>query len=92
VILGLLAGVKWYIWAVFSVRTIGVGGGWRTATMVMMGGALGGLEAYVLPTKARDSGRISMGSISGDHEFSVTEHIFAFELTHGTTNVFCRSS
>jgi H+/Cl- antiporter ClcA len=53
VILGVLL-VKWFIWAV----SLGSGtSGGVLAPLLMMGGALGGLEAMFLPNEARDFGR-----------------------------------
>lgn len=85
VILGVLI-VKWFIWAV----SLGSGtSGGVLAPLLMMGGALGGLEAMFLP----DGGAgfwplISMGAILGGTMRSpFTSVVFAFELTHDA-NVF----
>src|SRR5258708_6081943 len=80
VILGVLL-VKWFIWAV----SLGSGtSGGVLAPLLMMGGALGGLEARFLP----DYGAgfwplISMGAIMGGTMRSpLTGVIFVLELTH----------
>jgi CIC family chloride channel protein len=80
VIAGILL-VKWIIWSV----SLGSGtSGGILAPLLMMGGALGGLEAMVLP----DEGvgfwpLISMGAILGGTMRSpFTGAIFALELTH----------
>ncbi|HXJ46071.1 MAG TPA: chloride channel protein [Candidatus Dormibacteraeota bacterium] len=85
VILGVLL-VKWFIWAV----SLGSGtSGGVLAPLLMMGGALGGIEALVLP----DVGAgfwplISMGAIlAGTMRSPLTGIVFAFELTHDP-NVF----
>jgi len=85
VILGVLL-VKWFIWAV----SLGSGtSGGVLAPLLMMGGALGGVEALVLP----DVGAgfwplISMGAIlAGTMRSPLTGIVFAFELTHDP-NVF----
>jgi chloride channel protein, CIC family len=85
VILGVLV-VKWFIWAV----SLGSGtSGGVVAPLLMMGGALGGLEAMFLP----DAGAgfwplISMGAVlGGTMRAPFTSVIFAFELTHDA-NVF----
>ena len=80
VILGVLL-VKWFIWAV----SLGSGtSGGVLAPLLMMGGALGGLEAMVLPNEG--SGfwpLISMGAILGGTMRSpFTGVVFALELTH----------
>src|SRR5579859_4426995 len=80
VILGVLL-VKWFIWAV----SLGSGtSGGVLAPLLMMGGALGGLEAMFLPNEG--SGfwpLISMGAILGGTMRSpFTSIVFAFELTH----------
>src|SRR5579864_2332788 len=85
VILGVLL-VKWFIWAV----SLGSGtSGGVLAPLLMMGGALGGLEAMFLPNEG--SGfwpLISMGAILGGTMRSpFTSIVFAFELTHDA-NVF----
>ena len=85
VILGVLF-VKWFIWAV----SLGSGtSGGVLAPLLMMGGALGGLEAMFLPNEG--SGfwpLISMGAILGGTMRSpFTSIVFAFELTHDA-NVF----
>ena len=85
VILGVLF-VKWFIWSV----SLGSGtSGGVLAPLLMMGGALGGLEAMFLPNEG--SGfwpLISMGAILGGTMRSpFTSIVFAFELTHDA-NVF----
>ena len=85
VILGVLL-VKWFIWAV----SLGSGtSGGVLAPLLMMGGALGGLEAMFLPNEG--SGfwpLVSMGAILGGTMRSpFTSIVFAFELTHDA-NVF----
>ncbi len=85
VILGVLL-VKWFIWAV----SLGSGtSGGVLAPLLMMGGALGGLEAMFLPNEGAGFWPlISMGAILGGTMRSpFTSIIFAFELTHDT-NVF----
>jgi CBS domain-containing protein len=80
VILGVLL-VKWFIWAV----SLGSGtSGGVLAPLLMMGGALGGLEAMILP----DAGLgfwplISMGAtLGGTMRSPFTGVIFVVELTH----------
>ena len=85
VILGVLL-VKWFIWAV----SLGSGtSGGVLAPLLMMGGALGGLEAMVLPNEGAGFWPlISMGAILGGTMRSpFTSIVFAFELTHDP-NVF----
>src|SRR6266478_6139636 len=85
VILGVLL-VKWFIWAV----SLGSGtSGGVLAPLLMMGGALGGLEAMFLPNEGAGFWPlISMGAILGGTMRSpFTSIIFAFELTHDA-NVF----
>ncbi len=85
VILGVLL-VKWFIWAV----SLGSGtSGGVLAPLLMMGGALGGLEAMFLPNEgAGFLPLISMGAILGGTMRSpFTSIVFAFELTHDA-NVF----
>jgi CIC family chloride channel protein len=85
VILGILL-VKWFIWAV----SLGSGtSGGVLAPLLMMGGALGGLEAMFLPNEGAGFWPlISMGAILGGTMRSpFTSIIFAFELTHDA-NVF----
>jgi len=84
-ILGVLP-VKWLIWAV----SLGSGtSGGVLAPLLMMGGALGGLEAMFLPNEGAGFWPlISMGAILGGTMRSpFTSIIFAFELTHDA-NVF----
>ncbi len=84
-ILGVLL-VKWFIWAV----SLGSGtSGGVLAPLLMMGGALGGLEAMFLPNEGAGFWPlISMGAILGGTMRSpFTSIIFAFELTHDA-NVF----
>jgi CIC family chloride channel protein len=85
VILGVLL-VKWFIWA-FSLGS-GTSGG-VLAPLLMMGGALGGLEAMFLPNEGAGFWPlISMGAILGGTMRSpFTSIVFAFELTHDA-NVF----
>ena len=80
VILGVLL-VKSFIWA-FSLGS-GTSGG-VLAPLLMMGGALGGLEAMVLPNEGAGFWPlISMGAILGGTMRSpFTGIVFAFELTH----------
>jgi chloride channel protein, CIC family len=80
VILGVLL-VKWFIWA-FSLGS-GTSGG-VLAPLLMMGGALGGLEAMFLPhAGAGFWPLISMGAVlAGTMRAPLTGVIFAFELTH----------
>ncbi|MGH9676174.1 MAG: chloride channel protein, partial [Candidatus Acidiferrum sp.] len=85
VILGVLI-VKWFIWAV----SLGSGtSGGVLAPLLMMGGALGGLEAMFLPNEGVGFWPlISMGAILGGTMRSpFTSIVFAFELTHDA-NVF----
>jgi len=85
VILGVLL-VKWFIWAV----SLGSGtSGGVLAPLLMMGGALGGLEAMFLPNEGAGFWPlVSMGAILGGTMRSpFTSIIFAFELTHDA-NVF----
>jgi CIC family chloride channel protein len=85
VILGVLL-VKWFIWAV--ALGSGTSGG-VLAPLLMMGGALGGLEAMFLPNEGAGFWPlISMGAILGGTMRSpFTSIVFAFELTHDA-NVF----
>ncbi len=85
VILGVLL-VKWFIWAV----SLGSGtSGGVLAPLLMMGGALGGLEAMFLPNEGAGFWPlISMGAIlGGTMRTPFTSIVFAFELTHDA-NVF----
>jgi CIC family chloride channel protein len=85
VILGVLL-VKWFIWAV----SLGSGtSGGVLAPLLMMGGALGGLEAMFLPNEGMGFWPlISMGAVLGGTMRSpFTSIVFAFELTHDA-NVF----
>ena len=85
VILGVLL-VKWFIWAV----SLGSGtSGGVLAPLLMMGGALGGLEAMFLPNEGAGFWPlVSMGAILGGTMRSpFTRIVFAFELTHDA-NVF----
>jgi H+/Cl- antiporter ClcA len=85
VILGVLL-VKWFIWAV----SLGSGtSGGVLAPLLMMGGALGGLEAMFLPNEGAGFWPlISMGAIlGGTMRAPLTSIVFAFELTHDA-NVF----
>jgi H+/Cl- antiporter ClcA/CBS domain-containing protein len=85
IILGVLI-VKWFIWAV----SLGSGtSGGVLAPLLMMGGALGGLEAMFLPNEGAGFWPlISMGAILGGTMRSpFTSIVFAFELTHDA-NVF----
>jgi CIC family chloride channel protein len=85
VILGVLL-VKWFIWAV----SLGSGtSGGVLAPLLMMGGALGGLEAMFLPNEGAGFWPlISMGAVLGGTMRSpFTSMVFAFELTHDA-NVF----
>jgi len=80
VILGVLL-VKWFIWAV----SLGSGtSGGVLAPLLMMGGALGGLEALMLPNEGAGFWPlISMGAIlAGTMRSPLTGIVFAFELTH----------
>ena len=81
--LGLLA-VKWIIWSV----SLGSGtSGGVLAPLLMMGGALGGVMATVLPNEGVGFWPlISMGAILGGTMRSpFTGVIFALELTHDVT-------
>ncbi len=83
VMLGLLA-VKWIIWSV----SLGSGtSGGVLAPLLMMGGALGGVVATVLPNEGAGFWPlISMGAILGGTMRSpFTGVIFALELTHDVT-------
>jgi H+/Cl- antiporter ClcA/CBS domain-containing protein len=85
VILGVLL-VKWFIWAV----SLGSGtSGGVLAPLLMMGAALGGLEAMFLPNEGAGFWPlISMGAVLGGTMRSpFTSIVFAFELTHDG-NVF----
>jgi chloride channel protein, CIC family len=85
VIVGVLL-VKWFIWAV----SLGSGtSGGVLAPLLMMGGALGGLEAMFLPNEGAGFWPlISMGAVLGGTMRSpFTSILFAFELTHDG-NVF----
>jgi CIC family chloride channel protein len=85
VILGVLL-VKWFIWAV----SLGSGtSGGVLAPLLMMGGALGGIEAMFLPYEGAGFWPlISMGAIlGGTMRAPFTSIVFAFELTHDA-NVF----
>ena len=85
VILGVLL-VKWFIWAV----SLGSGtSGGVLAPLLMMGGALGGMEAMFLPNEGAGFWPlISMGAVLGGTMRSpFTSIVFAFELTHDG-NVF----
>src|SRR5262244_404400 len=80
VILGVLL-VKWFIWAV----SLGSGtSGGVLAPLLMMGGALGGLEAMFFPNEGLGFWPlISMGAIlGGTMRVPFTAVIFALELTH----------
>jgi CIC family chloride channel protein len=80
IILGVLL-VKWFIWAV----SLGSGtSGGVLAPLLMMGGALGGLEAMFLPNEGAGFWPlISMGALlGGTMRAPFTSIIFAFELTH----------
>jgi chloride channel protein, CIC family len=84
-ILGVLL-VKWFIWAI----SLGSGtSGGVLAPLLMMGGALGGLEAMFLPNEGTGFWPlISMGAVLGGTMRSpFTSIVFAFELTHDA-NVF----
>jgi chloride channel protein, CIC family len=83
VMLGLLA-VKWIIWSI----SLGSGtSGGVLAPLLMMGGALGGVMATVLPNEGAGFWPlISMGAILGGTMRSpFTGIIFALELTHDVT-------
>jgi chloride channel protein, CIC family len=80
VIVGILV-VKWLIWSV----SLGSGtSGGVLAPLLMMGGALGGVEAMVLPNEGVGFWPlVSMGAILGGTMRSpFTGVIFALELTH----------
>ena len=80
VILGVLL-VKWFIWAV----SLGSGtSGGVLAPMLMMGGALGGLEAMFLPNEGLGFWPlVSMAAVmGGTMRAPLMSIIFAFELTH----------
>jgi len=80
VILGILL-VKWFIWAV----SLGSGtSGGVLAPLLMMGGALGGLEAMFLPNEGAGFwSLVSMGAVlGGTMRAPFMSIIFAFELTH----------
>jgi CIC family chloride channel protein len=80
VILGVLL-VKWFIWAV----SLGSGtSGGVLAPLLMMGGALGGLEAMFLPNEGAGFWPlISMAAVlGGTMRAPFTSIVFAFELTH----------
>jgi H+/Cl- antiporter ClcA/CBS domain-containing protein len=80
VILGVLL-VKWFIWAV----SLGSGtSGGVLAPLLMMGGALGGLEAMFLPAEGAGFWPlISMAAVmGGTMRAPLMSIIFAFELTH----------
>jgi chloride channel protein, CIC family len=80
IILGVLL-VKWFIWSV----SLGSGtSGGVLAPLLMMGGALGGLESMILPNEGTGFWPlISMGAILGGTMRSpFTGVIFAVELTH----------
>src|ERR1700730_1541489 len=84
-IIGVLL-VKWFIWAV----SLGSGtSGGVLAPLLMMGGALGGLEAMFLPNEGAGFWPlVSMGAVLGGTMRSpFTSIVFAFELTHDA-NVF----
>jgi CBS domain-containing protein len=83
VIWGILL-VKSFIW-VFSLGS-GTSGG-VLAPLLMMGGALGGLETMILPNEGVGFWPlISMGAILGGTMRSpLTGVVFAFELTHDVT-------
>jgi chloride channel protein, CIC family len=85
VILGILI-VKWFIWAV----SLGSGtSGGVLAPLLMMGGALGGIEAMYLPDQGAGFWPlISMSAVLGSTMGApFTSILFAFELTHDA-NVF----
>jgi chloride channel protein, CIC family len=82
VVFGILL-VKWFIWAV----SLGSGtSGGVLAPLLMMGGALGGLEAMFLPNEGAGFWPlISMAAVlGGTMRAPFTGVIFAFELTHDT--------
>ena len=83
VILGVLL-VKWFIWAV----SLGSGtSGGVLAPLLMMGGALGGLEAMFLPHEGAGFWPlVSMGAtLGGAMRAPFTGIIFAFELTQDSS-------
>src|SRR6516164_2278409 len=85
VILGVLL-VKWFIWAV----SLGSGtSGGVLAPLLMMGGALGGIEAMFLPNEGAGFWPlVSMAAVLGSTmRTPFTSIVFAFELTHDA-NVF----
>jgi chloride channel protein, CIC family len=85
VILGVLI-VKWFIWSV----SLGSGtSGGVLAPLLMMGGALGGLEAMFLPNEGAGFWPLmSMGAmLGGTMRSPFTSIVFAFELTHDA-NIF----
>jgi CIC family chloride channel protein len=85
VILGVLI-VKWFIWSI----SLGSGtSGGVLAPLLMMGGALGGLEAMFLPNEGAGFWPlISMGAmLGGTMRSPFTSIVFAFELTHDA-NIF----
>jgi chloride channel protein, CIC family len=78
--------VKWFIWAV----SLGSGtSGGVLAPLLMMGGALGGLESLYLPNEGAGFWPlVSMGAVLGGTMRSpFTSIVFAFELTHDS-NIF----
>jgi chloride channel protein, CIC family len=82
VVFGILL-VKWFIWAV----SLGSGtSGGVLAPLLMMGGALGGLEAMFLPNEGAGFWPlISMAAVlGGTMRAPFTGVVFAFELTHDT--------
>jgi CIC family chloride channel protein len=83
VILGVLL-VKWFIWAV----SLGSGtSGGVLAPLLMMGGALGGLEAMFLPHEGAGFWPlVSMGAtLGGTMRAPFTSIMFAFELTQDSS-------
>jgi CBS domain-containing protein len=85
VILGVLL-VKWFIWAV----SLGSGtSGGVLAPLLMMGGALGGLEAMFLPAEGAGFWPlISMAAVmGGTMRAPLMAIIFAFELTHDANSL-----
>ena len=83
VILGVLF-AKWFIWAV----SLGSGtSGGVLAPLLMMGGALGGLEAMFLPHEGAGFWPlVSMGAtLGGTMRAPFTSIVFAFELTHDSS-------
>jgi chloride channel protein, CIC family len=82
IVFGILL-VKWFIWAV----SLGSGtSGGVLAPLLMMGGALGGLESMFLPNEGLGFWPlISMAAVlGGTMRAPFTGVIFAFELTHDT--------